>query len=188
MRPPPAPPYVWGAPKRGHAARNAILIVIGLFVVLAAVGSNLSRGTTKPTATPTAFVPPAHQLGDVVTIDRDNQRFTITVSDVHEDAALGYWKPSTTGFVFVSAMVTYQAQSDGVSYNPSDWSGFCDGRSIDQSITTRAPDLGSGDLFAGRSASGYVTFAAPATGEVRFSYTFTWTDTTPTFEVIVRPS
>ena len=100
-------------------------------------------------------------------------------------------KPQQTGDVFISALVTYEAQTDGIHYNPYDWQVFVDGTAVSSSSFTLygpKPALGAGSLPNGRKASGYVVYEVPAKGEVRMSYGSSFSSEAPIFEVVIRAS
>ena len=86
-------------------------------------------------------------------------------------------------------MVTYKAAhtSEDASYNEWDWSAKAAGHKINTYAATLEPSLSAGALYADGSASGYVTFEVPTSGEVRVCYWFLSFDSDPTFEVVVRP-
>lgn len=99
-------------------------------------------------------------------------------------------KPDRAGDVFIQALVTYQALTDGVDYNEFDWQVFCAGVAVNTGtflINGPTPLLRSGTLPNGRRASGYVVYEVPKKGEVRMSYGSNEIfGTGPVFEVVIR--
>ena len=77
-----------------------------------------------------------------------------------------------------------------MDYNPFDWQVFCAGVAVENFtivLSGPKPELSSGTLPNGRSASGYVVYEVPAKGEVRMSYSSNmFSDSGPVFEVIIR--
>ena len=146
----------------------------------------------ESTTGPTIF-----NIGDavpLVALDGSDQAI-ITITDVKVVANYGPSssdKPLSVGDVFISAKVTYAAQADDVTYNPSDWLVFCDGVTV--STTTSLPDgptpkLQAGTLSNGASASGYVVYEVPAKGEVLMGYVASvFGPGSPIFEVTIRAS
>ena len=151
-----------------------------------------------PVVTPAPTGPATYAIGDTITVTSNGAPWaTIAISGVKVAAsykgtgAYAYTdKPQTAGDVFVSAKVTYTALTNGVDYNPFDWQVFCDGVAVQNYTAVLSgpkPELASGTLPNGRSASGYVVYEVPAKGEVRMSYGGnTFSNSGPVFEVIVR--
>jgi hypothetical protein len=112
----------------------------------------------------------------------------VTVDKVIEQDVLHGQSPSRAGYEFLSVLVRYQAAhtSEDAGYNEWDWSATAAGHKINTYLDSPEPALGSGGLYADGSASGYVTFEVPTTGEVRVCYWFLSWDSEPTLEVIVR--
>jgi hypothetical protein len=128
-------------------------------------------------------------LGVPVNVNRDGKVFTVTVESVRE----GDYPAGSTpraGYELLAVMVTYNAAhtSADASYNEWDWSAKAAGHKINTYASGLEPTLGAGSLYADGSASGYVTFEVPTSGEVRVDYWFLAFDSDPTFEVVVRPS
>ncbi len=99
--------------------------------------------------------------------------------------------PETAGNVFIAANVTYTAIEDGVDYNPFDFQVFVDDQAVDTTafvINGPKPELSSGTLPAGRSASGWIVYEVPAEGKVLLSYTDLFGGGAPVFEVVLRDS
>lgn len=149
----------------------------------------------NPTDTPTPTGPGIFQLGDTITVTQNGADWaTITVSNV---ATASSYKgtylndtPQTAGDVFISAKITYVALTDGVTYNPYDWSVFCGGTAVSTTafvMNGPKPELHSGTLPNGKNASGYVVYEVAATGEVDMYYGGAFGGT-PVFEVIIRAS
>lgn len=164
-----------------------------------AITNYANQGAQPPMdATPAPAGPVTYQIGDTITVTNDGADWAkITVSDV--GVASSYTgtgdypytdKPQTAGDVFISANVTYLALTNGVDYNPFDWQVFCVGVAVENFtivLSGPKPELHSGTLPNGRSASGYVVYEVPATGEVRMSYgANTFSNSGPVFEVIIR--
>ncbi len=202
--------------KKGHGGLIAFIIVLVIFLLgslgLAAGGGKTGasgspstpNGTQQtqgqatqaltaatPTVAPTG--PVTYQIGQTATSDRDGQKVKITVSDVAVVATYtsnGYVdKPQVAGNVFISAKITYEALTDGVTYSTADWDVFNDGVAVTgYTIVLGGPKplLGSGSLTTGRKAIGYVIYEVPPKGEVRLSYKAVIFDTTPTFEFVIR--
>jgi hypothetical protein len=154
--------------------------------------------TPVVTAAPTG--PTTYKIGDTITVSQDGSDWaTISITDAKVVAsykgtgAYAYTdKPQTAGDVFVQAKVTYTALTNGVDYNPFDWQVFCAGVAVQNYtivLSGPKPELSSGTLPNGRSASGYVVYEVPAKGEVRMSYGGnTFSNSGPVFEVIIRAS
>jgi hypothetical protein len=177
-------PLFWAAPptnRHGRAGTVAI-VVIGLVVGLVSIGALASAVVPKPT--PTA----APAVGQPMSVNRDGKVFTITVDSVKES---DYPTGSTPrpGYKLLSVMVTYKAahSSEDASYSEWDWSAKAAGHKINTYSQALEPSLGVGSLYADGTASGYVTFEVPTSGEVRVGYWFLSFDTDPTFELVVRP-
>jgi hypothetical protein len=153
-----------------------------------------NQTSTAPTPTVASTGPVTYQIGQTATSDRDGQKVKITVSDVAVAATYtgtdGYVdKPQVAGNVFISAKVTYEALTDGVTYSTADWDVFNDGVAVTgYTIVLGGPKplLSSGSLTTGRKAIGYVIYEVPPKGEVRLSYKAVVFDTTPTFEFVIR--
>lgn len=165
--------------------------------IASAATARASIATAAPTATPTPVPPKTYQIGDVVPIENAGQDWArITISDVAVAAsyksAYIEEKPQTAGNVFIAARVTYEALTDGVTYNPYDWQAFCAGTAISGfTLATYGPtpQLSSGTLPNGRKATGFVVYEVPAKGEVRMSYAGNmFSNSAPIFEVIIRAS
>lgn len=187
----PQPPQ-WGSPSQtvGGGVKHGfgwglgcLLVPIAIIAGLAGLGVLANAVTPKPTPTPVPTV------GQPMSINRDGKIFTVTVESVRESASLGSQMPRS-GYEFLSVMVLYKADhtSADASYNEWDWSATAASHKINTYAETLSPALGAGDLYADGTAEGYVTFEVPTSGEVRVGYTFTLTDSAPTFEVVVRAS
>lgn len=170
-------------------------------------GTAASNPATTPTAQPTATPQPTptptpeptgpktFAVGYGVTVQSsgvDEVRIKISDVSIHKTYGSGYLvdKPRQAGNVFIQAKVTYESLKDGASYNQFDWQVFCAGQAIDNWAFVTAgpqPDLGSGTLPKGRTASGWVVYEVPAAGEVRMSYKGNmFLDDAPVFEVVIR--
>jgi hypothetical protein len=159
----------------------------------ASPSSPILRASTAPTPTVAPTGPVTYKIGQTATSDRDGQKVNITVSDVtvaKTYTSNGYVdKPQVAGNVFISAKITYEALTDGVTYSTADWDVFNDGVAVTgYTIVLGGPKplLSSGSLTTGRKAIGYVIYEVPPKGEVRLSYKAVIFDTTPTFEFVIR--
>jgi glucose/arabinose dehydrogenase len=147
------------------------------------------------TPEPTPTGPAAYKPGDTVTLQQNGADWaTITISNVSTASSYkGTYSndtPQTAGDVFIAAKVTYAALTDGVTYNPYDWSVFCGGTAVSTItfvLNGPKPELNSGTLPNGKNASGYVVYEVAATGEVDMYYGGAFGGT-PVFEVIIRAS
>jgi hypothetical protein len=151
--------------------------------------------TLAPTPQPAG--PKTFPVGYMVTLKVDDQDWahvTVTQPSVH-----AYYKgssgfkdtPDTQGYVYIQALVTYEALANGVDYNPFDWDVYCDGMAMKNYavvIYGPKPELSSGTLSTGRKAQGWVVYEVPAKGEVRMSYSPGYSDSGPVFEVVIRPA
>lgn len=148
--------------------------------------------TAEPTPETTTFA-----VGDVITITQDGEPWAdFTVLEVSEAAEFvdpdGFYNdtPQTDGYVFLSALVRYEAIADGVHYNPFDFQVFVDGRAVDGfafAVNAPEPELSSGTLPAGRTAEGWLLYEVPPEGEVLLSYSGNvFMDEAPIFEVVLR--
>lgn len=152
--------------------------------------------TERPT--PTATPEPETQVaavGETVAITcggTDCLRITATepsFAQLYPDPE-GFYadEPQITGNVFMQVFVEYEAISSAANYNPFDWAVFADGRAVDSyAFTTNGPkpELNSGQLPAGRSASGWLVYEVPAAGEIILAYAPNF-EGPPVFEVTVR--
>jgi hypothetical protein len=166
-------------------------------IASASATARASIATAAPTATPTPVPPKTFKVGDAIPLKKDGQDWArITISDVAVAASYkgGDYieeKPQTAGNVFIAASVTYEALTDGVTYNPYDWQAFCAGTAISGftlAMYGPTPLLSSGTLPNGRKATGFVVYEVPPKGEVRLSYSGTAFGGAPVFEVIIRAS
>jgi hypothetical protein len=159
-----------------------------------AAGQSQAAQSQAPQATPTVAGPATYKQGDTVTVKQDGKdAIKITISDVKvvpSYTANSYTdKPQVEGNVFIQAKVTYEALTDGVSYNPFDWQVFCAGEAVQNFtlvINGPKPGLDSGSLTNGRKASGYVVYEVAPKGEVRMSYKGSFLNDAPVFEVVIR--
>jgi len=97
-------------------------------------------------------------------------------------------EPQIAGNVFMQVFVEYEAVSSAANYNPFDWAVFADGRAVDTyafALHGPKPDLSSGQLPAGRSASGWLVYEVPAAGEIILAYAPNFQGP-PVFEVTLR--
>jgi hypothetical protein len=193
--------------KRATLALVAILVLAGCSAqtVSTAVPATGAPGASTaaqsqaaqsqaPQATPTAAGPVTYKPGDTITVKQDGKdALKITISDVKVVSSYkgdSYTdKPQTAGNVFVQAKVSYEALTDGVSYNSFDWQVFCGGEAVQNFtilISGPKPGLSSGDLPNGRKASGYVVYEVAPKGEVRMSYKGSILNDAPLFEVVIR--
>ena len=161
-----------------------------------------AEATPQPTATPEPTTEPTPEtttfaVGDVITITQDGEPWAdFTVLEVSETAEFadpdGFYNdtPQTDGYVFLNALVRYEAIAGGVDYNPFDFQVFVDGRAVDGftfAINAPEPQLSSGTLPAGRSAEGWLLYEVPPEGEVLLSYSGNlFLDEEPIFEVVLR--
>lgn len=138
--------------------------------------------TERPTPTPTPEPETVTvRVGDVMTVTcGGNDCLRITVTDpsfaqLYPDPQ-GFLAddPQVAGNVFLQVFVEYEAVSSAATYNIFDWSVFADGRAVDDlafTIHGPKPDLSSGQLPAGRTASGWLVYEVPAAGEIVLAYT-----------------
>jgi hypothetical protein len=132
-------------------------------------------------------------VGETTTITADGEDYLdITVSKPKQrkkyDGEYLDDKPKK-GNVFLEVYVTYKALQDGASYNQFDWNVFVDGVAIDDfTFVSNGPEptLGSGDLPEGRQAKGWLVYEIPAKGEAILSYSGSFINDAPIFEVVVR--
>jgi hypothetical protein len=119
----------------------------------------------------------------------------ITVSQVSENAAYydpdGYYndEPQIAGNVFIQVWVDYVALDDNASYNPFDWDVYVGGAQVANytfTIHGPKPELGSGQLATGRTASGWLVYEIAPSGTVILSYAPNF-EGPPVFEVTLRP-
>jgi hypothetical protein len=164
-----------------------------------APGATTAAGapTTAPNnATAAPSGPTVYNTGDTITVQQNGSDYAkITISDVSSAPSyLGTYglndNPQTKGNVFIAAKVTYLALTDGVTYNPYDWSVFCAGTAISNTafvMNGPTPELSSGTLPNGKNASGFVTYEVPPKGEVDMYYGGQFGGT-PLFDVVIRAS
>jgi hypothetical protein len=187
------------------------LLLIGLTACAsptAPVATPTPTATPEPTATPIPTEQPTPtptpepttktaQVGEAVTITcggTDCLHITVTkpsFAKLYPDPD-GFYadQPQVAGNVFVQVFVEYEALSNTATYNPFDWSLFADGRAVDTYAFTvhgPKPPLGSGQLPAGRTASGWLVYEVPAAGQVVLSFTPNFQGP-PVFEVVIRES
>ena len=115
----------------------------------------------------------------------------IVVSQVSETPAYydpdGYFddEPEVPGNVFIQSYIDYLALDDGATYNPYDWALYVNGAQVSHHAFTihgPQPELGSGELANGRTASGWLVYEVPPTGTVILSYAPNYNGP-PVFEV-----
>lgn len=114
-----------------------------------------------PAASPAVYGADLPGVG--VTLAREDATVTLVAIESSPVDAYGE-RPKVKGNRFLSIRVLYQANTDGVSYNPFYWSLVdLDGFSYDQPfVGGMEPKLeGSNDLPAGRKAQGWITFEVP---------------------------
>jgi hypothetical protein len=165
---------------------GTVIVAILAFVIVGLASLGALKSAVVPTPTPT--VAPA--VGRPMSINRDGKVLTVTVDSVRESVAYPPGSTPRAGYRLLSVMVTYTAahSSEDASYNEWDWSAKAAGHKINTYSYSPDPSLGSGDLYADGTASGYVTFEVPTSGEVRVCYRFSSFDIDPTLEVVVRAS
>jgi hypothetical protein len=118
----------------------------------------------------------------------------ITVSQLSFHSSYAGYFPDepAPGNVYVQVWVTYKALQDGVSYNQFDWSFFNNDVATGDSFTFVSngpePTLSSGDLPAGRTAEGWIVTEVPVSGRLVMSYSGSFFNQAPVFEVVLRPS
>lgn len=136
-----------------------------------------------------------YMLGDVVTITSNGEPYAeVTVSRAsvkkRYDGPYDIDDVPARGNVYIQALVTYKALTNGVDYNPFDWQVFVnDEAGGDYSFVSNGPTptLESGTLPKGRKASGWMIFEVAAKGAVRMSYGGgSFTNEAPIFEVLIR--
>jgi hypothetical protein len=136
-------------------------------------------------------------VGDVITITEDGDPWAdFTVLEVRQDAEFvdpaGFLNdtPQIDGYVFLSALVRYEAIVDGVYYNPFDFQIFVSDVAADNiafALHAPEPQLHSGELPAGRAAEGWLLYEVPPAGEVLLSYNGNiFINEAPVFEVVLR--
>ena len=99
-------------------------------------------------------------------------------------------EPRQEGYVYLQVFVEYEALADSASFNTFDWQVFADGRLLDSfayAVNGPQPDLGSGRLPAGRTASGWLLYEVPPQGEIVLAYAPNF-DGPPVFEIQLRAS
>jgi hypothetical protein len=137
------------------------------------------------------------EVGDVITITEDGDPWAdFTVMEVRQDTEFidpsGFYNdtPQIEGYVFLSALVRYEAIVDGVHYNPLDFQIFVSDVAADNiafALNAPEPQLHSGELPAGRVAEGWLLYEVPPTGEVLLSYNGNiFINDAPVFEVVLR--
>ncbi len=166
--------------SRMHQFRVVVITLVGVYV-LAAIGMAALRIGPQPTPTPQL------SLGQPVSVNRDGKVFTVTVESVRE-SAYPWGATPRVGYGLLSVMVSYKAahNSEDASYNEWDWNARAAGHGIKTYSGWLESPLGAGDLYADGSASGYVTFEVPTSGEVRAEYRFMSFES-PTLELVIRP-
>jgi hypothetical protein len=85
--------------------------------------------------------------------------------------------PLHHGYVYMQVFLTYKALVDGANYNEFDWQLVIDGQDLDTYIPAivlsgPTPELMSGTLKAGQSASGWIVYEVPPTGPLGLYYAF----------------
>ena len=198
--------------------RAVLVLVIGAALFAAACGGS-GTATVTPTDAPAATddganaqptdgpaaslaaepstpaeAPKRFAVGDVIVVSKDDvdwAEITVTeASTVPEYEGEFANDTPAGGNVYLQVFVHYKALTDGVAYNPLDWSLFVDNVAIDDfTFVVNGPDptLGSGDLPNGREAEGWMVHEIPATGEAVQSWSgITFFDDPPVFEVVVR--
>lgn len=138
-------------------------------------------------ATASLGVPVAIECGGVPCLN-------ITVSDpsfheVYVDPD-GYYndQPQIPGNVFMQVFVEYEALSNAADFNPFDWQVFVDDALVDTYAYTAhgpKPELGSGQLPEGRTASGWLVYEVAPTGEIVLAYAPNF-EGAPVFEITIR--
>ena len=198
--------------------RAVLVLVIGVALFAAACGGSSTATVTpidapaatddganaQPTDGPAASsagepstpaeAPKRFAVGDVIVVSKDDvdwAEITVTeASTVPEYEGEFANDTPADGNVYLQVFVHYKALTDGVAYNPLDWSLFVDNVAIDDfTFVVNGPDptLGSGDLPNGREAEGWMVHEIPATGEAVLSWSgITFFDDPPVFEVVVR--
>ena len=180
-------------------------VILGLMVAACGAAVSTVQPAAQPTSqpdsgtqpppppadTPAPAGPATYRAGDVITIQQNGEDWAnVTISDVATKDGYGEFdRPQTKGNQFIQAKVTYEALADGVDYNPFDWQVFVDGQAVDNTsfvVDGPKPDLNSGTLPKGRTASGYVVYEVPPAGEVLMSYGGTFSGEAPVFEVVLR--
>lgn len=134
-------------------------------------------------------------IGETVTItcgDDDCLEVTVTDPSFHEVYVDpdGFYndEPQVPGYVYMQVFVEYVSLQDAATFNLFDWQVFVDGRLVDDyafAINGPEPTLGSGQLPTGRTASGWLVYEVPATGEVVLAYAPNF-DGPPVFEMTLR--
>jgi hypothetical protein len=161
---------------------------------LAATPEPTPLATPVPTPEDATFA-----VGEVITITQDGAAWAdFTVLEANQAAEFvdpdGFYNdtPSTAGYVYLTALVRYEAIANGVDYNPFDFQVFVDDQAVDGyafAIHGPQPDLGSGTLPSGRVAEGWLLYEVPPTGRVILSYSGNmFLDEEPIFEVVLRDS
>ena len=150
--------------------------------------------TPEPADTPNPDDPVTYQPNDVIHVTENDQPWAdIVVSKVSQkakyDGPYNLDDVPKKGHIYIQALVTYTAKTDGVDYNPFDWQVFVNGEAVDNTTYVSNgpdPELDSGTLPKGRKASGWVVYEVPKTGRVLMSYGNTFSNDAPVFEVVIR--
>jgi hypothetical protein len=130
-----------------------------------------------------------YQVGEVIDLESDGApwaKITVTKPSIHKSYGL-YDQPQVKGNVFIQAFVTYKAVASGVTYNPFDWQVFAGDEAAETAFAVEGPkpQLSSGTLSKGRTATGWVLYEVPAKGKVVMSYGGGFGGV-PVFEVVIR--
>lgn len=148
----------------------------------------------EPTPEPAPAGPTLFKAGEVVTVSEDDEPYLdIVVSKISQKKSYGsgYFvdKPAK-GNIYIQALITYEALSDGATYNPFDWQVFCDDTAIENYAFVSEgpqPQLSSGTLPTGRKAKGWVVYEVPVKGRCVLSYgANSFIDQGAVFEVLLR--
>ena len=137
--------------------------------------------------------PSTEKVGDVVTITCNGTDCETVEIDKIQTAKFyrdpqGYLNdtPQTKGDVFMAFHVIYKAIGPDADYNPFDWAVYVND-TVDQTTSFvehgPKPELESGNLPNGKTASGWIVQEIPASGRVVISYQPGQTDI---FEVVAR--
>lgn len=148
----------------------------------------------EPPPDPTPAGPALFKAGEVITVSEDDEPYLdIVVSKVSQKKSYGsgYFvdKPAK-GNIYIQALITYEARSDGATYNTFDWQVFCDDTAIENyAFVSEGPEpqLSSGTLPTGRKAKGWVVYEIPVKGRCVLSYgANSFIDQGAVFEVLLR--
>lgn len=120
--------------------------------------------------------------------DEDCLTVTVTKPSFHKSYPGKNYMPTdkpASGHVFLQFYVTYKATGPDADYNQYDWAAYVNGETnsdLGPSLVFNGPNpqLHSGDLRVGKSASGWVILEVPTRGSIAIAYA------DDVFEITVR--